>query len=54
MLKWETACIGFKLVCCFKPAADLIGGGAREFVYDMDRLDFLNRELVGFDVDRYR
>ena len=29
-------------------------GGIREFVNDADRPAFLERELMGFDVDRYR
>ena len=26
----------YKLVCCFKLAADMVGGGIREFVNDLD------------------
>ena len=26
----------YKLVCCFKLAADMVGAGIREFVNDMD------------------
>ena len=33
----------YKLVCCFKLAADLVRGGIRKFLYDADRLAFLKR-----------
>ena len=31
----------YKLVCCFKLAVDMVGGGIREFVYDKERQTFL-------------
>ena len=31
----------------------MVGGGIREFVYDADRLPFLERELIGFGVNGY-
>ena len=39
----------YKLVCCFKLAADMVEGGIRE--YDVDRPAFLDRELMGLGVD---
>ena len=44
----------YKLICCFKLAVDMVGGGNREFVNDMDGPAFLERELVGLVVNRYR
>jgi hypothetical protein len=32
----------------------MIGGGIRKFVYNMDRSGFLEREIIGFGVDRYQ
>jgi hypothetical protein len=43
----------YKLICCFKLAADMLGDGIREFVNDTDGPVFLERELIGLDVDRY-
>ena len=43
-----------KLICLFKLVADMVEGGIREFVHDMDRLALLKRELVGIIVDRYQ
>ena len=44
----------YKLVRCFKLAADIVRGSIRELVYDTDRPAFLKSELVGFGVDGYR
>ena len=44
----------YKLVCHFILAADRVGGGIREFVYDMDGPTFLERELMRFGVYWYR
>ena len=44
----------YKLICCFKWAADMVGGGIRDFVNDMDRAAFLERELMGLGVDGYQ
>ena len=41
-----------KLACCFKLMVDMVTGGIREFVYDMDGTAFLKKKLVGFGVDR--
>ena len=43
----------YKLVCCFKWVADMVGGGIRELVYDADRPAFLKMELVRFGVDMH-
>ena len=43
----------YKLICHLKLPADMVGGGIREFVYDMDEIGFLKMELVGFGVDSY-
>ena len=40
----------YKLMCHFKLAADMV----REFVNDTDGPAFLERELMGLGVDRYR
>ena len=37
----------------FMLVADMVRGGIREFVNDMDGPDFLERELVGLGVDGY-
>jgi hypothetical protein len=42
-----------KLICCFKLVKDIVGGGIREFVNDVDGRAFLERELMGLDVDGY-
>ena len=42
-----------ELICLFILMADMVGGGIREFVDDTDRPAFLERELVGLDVDGY-
>ena len=44
----------YKLVYCFKLVAAMIEGGIMEFVNDADKLTFLERELMGLDVDGYR
>ena len=41
----------YKLICHFKLATDMIGGGIWEFVNDVDGLEFLKRELRGLGVD---
>ena len=43
----------YKLICCFKLAADMLGDGIREFVNDTDGPAFLERELVELGVDEY-
>ena len=43
----------FKLICCFKLAADMVGGGIREFVNYKDGPAFLERDLMGLHVDGY-
>ena len=43
----------YKSICHFKLVADMVGGGVREFVYDVDGPAFLKRELMGFSVGRY-
>ena len=35
-------------------AADMVGGSIWEFMYNVDGPAFLERELVGLGVDRYR
>ena len=37
----------------FKLAVDMVRGGIQEFVDGMDRLAFLERELMGLGVDGY-
>ena len=44
----------YSLICYFKLAADMVGGGIREFVNDMDVPAFLERELMGLGVAGYR
>ena len=43
-----------KLVCRFKFAADMIGGGVRGLVYDTHGSAFMIRELMKFSIDRYQ
>jgi hypothetical protein len=43
----------YKLIGHFKLAADMIRGGIREFVNDMDGPAFLERELMRLGVDGY-
>ena len=43
----------YKLICHFKLMADMIGGGIQEIVNDMDGPAFLERGLIGLNVDRY-
>ena len=50
----DTERVKYKLICCFKLAADMVRGGNREFVNDTDRPAFLERELLGLGVDGYR
>jgi hypothetical protein len=38
------------LVCHFKLAADIVGGGIKEFGYDRVRSTFLKAELMGSGV----
>ena len=42
-----------KLICRFKLVADMVGDGIREFVNDMDRPAFLERELMSLGMERY-
>ena len=42
------------MVCRFILAADVVGGGIREFVDDTDGPAFLEKQLVGLGVDGYR
>ena len=42
------------LISRFILAADMVAGGIREFVNDMDRPEFLERELMGLGMDEYR
>ena len=44
----------YKLVCHFKFVVDMVGGGIREFVNDMDGPAFLERDLMGYGVDGYQ
>ena len=44
----------YKLICRFKLAGDMVGGGIREFLNDMDGPAFLERELMRLDVDEYQ
>ena len=41
----------YKLICSFKLAVDLVGGGIWDFVNDKDGPSFLERELMGLGVD---
>ena len=41
----------YELVCHFKLAVDMVGGGIGEFVNDGPA--FMERELMGFGVDGY-
>ena len=43
----------YKLKCRFKLVVNMVGGGIREFVNDMDRPASLERELMGLGVDGY-
>ena len=43
----------YKLICSFKLAADMVGNDIQEFVNDIDRPAFLERELMGLGVDGY-
>ena len=45
---WELAGFQNQLICSFMLAADVVGGGIREFFNDMDGPAFLERELVGW------
>ena len=42
-----------ELIRCFMLAADVVGGGFREFMNNADRPAFLKSELVGLGVDGY-
>ena len=42
----------YSLICYFKLAADMVGGGIREFVNDMDVPAFLERELMGLYINK--
>jgi hypothetical protein len=44
----------YKLICCFKLAVDMVGGGIQEFLNDMDGPAFPERELMRLGVDGYR
>ena len=44
----------YKLICCFKLAADMIWVGIREFVNDADGPASLEKQLMGLGVDGYR
>ena len=48
---WE---LKYKLICHFKLAADMVGSGIREFVSDVDRPAFLERNLIRLGVDGYQ
>ena len=50
----ETAGLKYKLICCFKLAAGMVGDVIREFMNEADRPAFLERELMGLGVDIYR
>jgi hypothetical protein len=43
----------YKFICRFKLAADMVGGGIREFENDKDRSVLLERELIGLCMDGY-
>ena len=36
----------------FQIGGDMVRGGIRKFVYDMDKPAFLKRDLLGFGMDR--
>ena len=40
-----------KLVCCFKLAANVVRDGVWQFVYDTNRIVFLERDLEGLGVN---
>ena len=44
----------YKLICHFKLVVDMVVGGIWEFMNDMDGPAFLERELMGLEVDEYR
>ena len=44
----------YKLICHLKVAADMVGGGMREFVNDTDGPAFLERDLMGLGVNGYQ
>ena len=50
---WELAGFQNPLICRFMLAADVVGGGIREFVNNTDGPAFLGRELMGLGVDGY-
>ena len=39
----------YKLICHFNLSADMVEDDIREFVNDVDRQAFLERELIGVD-----
>ena len=43
----------YRLICLFKLAADMVGGGIWKFVNDTERLAFLERELMRLGVNGY-
>ena len=61
--KWESECgyldvnigrvpgLKYELVCCFELAADMVGGGVREFLNNADRPAFLERKPMRFGMD---
>ena len=51
---WELAGFQNQLIRHFMMAADVVGGGIREFVNYMGGPGFLERELVGLGLDGYR
>jgi hypothetical protein len=44
----------YKLICYFKLVADMVRGGIREFLNDVDGPAFLERELIFLGVDGYQ
>ena len=44
----------YKLLCFFKMIVDMVWHSIRAFVYNVDGPTFPKRELVRFDLDRYR
>ena len=42
------------MICRLILATNVVGGGISEFVNDMDGPAFLERELMGLEVDEYR
>jgi hypothetical protein len=42
----------YELICHFKLAANMVGAGIWEFVNDMDRPAFLERQLMGLGTGR--